>query len=79
MGGILPCRATEWQLKGCAPKASLWAREGKVTPRLGAGCVLSRYTFAGAGVSYCASHSRWTLGEISLGLISLRPPQKTFV
>ena len=37
------------------------------------------HTSAGCALPYFDIHSRWTFGEISLGLISLRPPQKTFV
>ena len=37
------------------------------------------YAITGSAAAYFPSHSRCTFGEISLGLISLRPPQNTFV
>lgn len=37
------------------------------------------YTTGPATSFHFSCHSRYTMGEISLGLISLLPPQKTFV
>ena len=39
----------------------------------------SVYTPTGSAALIFAIHSRCAMGEISDGLISLRPPQKTFV